>query len=279
MIRFTCPNCNEKFRVDDKHAGRKAKCSACEQSVVIPEKSEVEIHQDVEHTAHSTIKTNTGSNSSNAIFRGLFERIEGVVVKVENRVASMGTAGLGAGFSVPIEDLGISVGTGLTSAKSKVHHESVIWVKQADQKEMRFVFESEVFPCREENQIAIGLIGPRVLVAKNFSTNTKMIINKPESFHQINPPEFRWRFYGLLAAFFLIWLFSLGAMGARAVPYGTYKPPISRAIDVILIYFVCFSPIIAPIVIFIFVSKNSRKYFKLEYARQSKELNDIIKNF
>ena len=63
-----------------------------------------------------------------------------MVVKVESRVASIGTKGLGAGFSVPIEDLGISVGTGLAGSKSKVEHESVVWVKQEDQKETRFVF-------------------------------------------------------------------------------------------------------------------------------------------
>jgi predicted Zn finger-like uncharacterized protein len=279
MIRFTCPNCQEKFKVDDKYAGRKAKCSACEQSILVPDKSEHETDQDTNRNGPPPIKSIPPPDSSIGFFGGRFERIDGVVVKVENRVASIGTKGLGAGFSVPIEDLGISVGTGLAGSKSKVERESVVWVKQEDQKETRFVFGGETFPCREGNRIAIGLIGRGVLVAKNFATNQKVIINKPESFYRIDPPEFRGRFYGLLAAFFFVWFLSLGVLGARSVPYGTYKPPITQAIDSTLLFFVCLSPIVVPVIIFIVVSKKSRQFYKLEHAKQSKELKDIINNF
>lgn len=236
MIHFTCPNCLERFRVDDKHAGRKAKCSACDQSILIPKKTEVETYQDLKQHDSSQITPIPGANASDRVFSDRFERVEGIVVKVESRVASMSSTGLGAGFSVPIEDLGISLGTGLAGSKSRINHEYVVWVKQENQNERRFVFEGEVFPCREENKIAIGLIGSSVLVAKNFSTNKKVIINRPEIFFRINPPDFKTKFHGLLAAFFIFWFLLIVALSTRVVPYGTYKPPIARAIDVILIF-------------------------------------------
>jgi len=123
MIRFTCPNCHEKVKVDDKHAGRNAKCPACEQSILVPNKSEHEPDQDANRNGSPPIKTIAPADSSVGFFRNKFVRIDGLVVKVENRVASIGTKGLGTEFSVPIEDLGISVGTGLADSKSKVEHE------------------------------------------------------------------------------------------------------------------------------------------------------------
>lgn len=279
MIQFSCPNCDEKFKVDDRHAGRKAKCSACEQSILVPEKTKVENYLDPELNGSLPTNTIAAPESSVGFFGNKFERIDGLVVKVESRVASIGTKGVGAGFSVPIEDLGVSIGTGLAGSKSKVEHDSVIWVKKEDQKETRFVFNGEIFPCREGNRIAIGLIGKGILVARNYSTNQKVIVNKPESFYEINPPEFRLKFYGMLAAFFLLWFFLLTTMLARATPYGTDKSPMTQAIDFLLTCFVCFSPLIMPVVIYIFVSKNSRRYYRLEYAKQSTELNDIIRNF
>lgn len=279
MIRFSCPNCYEKFKVVDRHAGRKAKCSACEQSILVPEKSEVENDQDADLNGLLLIETIAAPESSVGFFGNKFERIDGVVVKVESRVASIGTKGLGAGFSVPIEDLGISVRTGLAGSKSRVEHESVVWVKQEDQKETRFIFDGETFPCREGNRIAIGLIGRGVLVARNYATNRKVIVNKPESFFQINPPDFRGRFYGLLAANFLLWFLSLGALAVRSVPFGTYKSPLTRAIDDALASFVGFSLLVIPVIIYIVVSKKSRQFYKLERARQSQEIKDIISNF
>jgi len=279
MIRFTCPNCHEKFKVDAKHAGRKTKCSSCEQLIQVPEING--LTTDLFPTQDSPHSTTVSSNTESPVgfFARKFARVEGIVVKVESRVASIGSNGLGAGFSVPIEELGVSVGTGLQASKSKVRHESVVWVKQEDQNEIRFVFESEIFPCREGNRIAIGSIGSGVLIAKNFATHQKVLINKPESFYKISPPDYRGRFYALLGVFFMVWIFSLVIMAARSAPYGTYKPPISQAIDNGLAFFVCLSPLLAPIVIFVFASRRSREYYKLEYRKQAKEIGDIISDF
>jgi membrane protease YdiL (CAAX protease family) len=83
----------------------------------------------------------------------------------------------------------------------------------------------------------------------------------------------------LLAAFFLIWFLSLGALAARSVPFGTYKSPLTRAIDDALASFVGFSLFVVPVIIYFFVSKKSRQFYKLERARQSQEIKDIISNF
>ena len=37
MIKFTCLNCNQSIRVDDRHAGKKGKCPKCGTAVVVPE--------------------------------------------------------------------------------------------------------------------------------------------------------------------------------------------------------------------------------------------------
>jgi hypothetical protein len=163
--------------------------------------------------------------------------------------------------------------------ESREVSENIHREQQEDQKETRFVFDGELFPCREGNRISLGLIGRGVLVARNYATNRKVIVNKPESFFQINPPDFSGRFYGLLAAFFLLWFLSLGALAARSAPFGTYKSPLTRAIDDALASFVCFSLIVVPVIIYIVVSKKSRQFYKLERARQSQEIKDIISNF
>jgi hypothetical protein len=63
------------------------------------------------------------------------------------------------------------------------------------------------------------------------------------------------------------------------VPFGTYKTPMTHAIDNVLTFFVCFSQIVVPVIIFIIASRKSRQFFKLEQAMQSKDLKDIINNF
>ena len=279
MIRFACPNCHERFKVDDNHAGRKAKCSACEQSILVPNKSGYEPDQDANRKGPPPIKNIAAPDSSVGFFGSKFARIDGVVVKVESRVASIGTKGLGAGFSVPIEDLGISVGTGLAGSKSKVEHESVVWVKQEDQKETRFVFDGETFPCREGNRIAIGCIGRGVLVARNYATTRKVIVNKPKSFYEINPPDFSSSLYGWLGVFFCFWFILVVVWMSRLESLRAYTPPINRSENDALASLVYWSPIVVPIIIFILVSRKSRQFYKLEHARQTKELNDIINNF
>ncbi len=36
MIRFACPTCGAKYKLDDKYAGKTSKCSKCESTVVVP---------------------------------------------------------------------------------------------------------------------------------------------------------------------------------------------------------------------------------------------------
>jgi predicted Zn finger-like uncharacterized protein len=36
VIQFKCPHCQKAFRVDDSYAGKQAKCSACEQQMIVP---------------------------------------------------------------------------------------------------------------------------------------------------------------------------------------------------------------------------------------------------
>jgi hypothetical protein len=35
-LTFSCPHCHKPYRVDDKHAGRKTKCTVCETSMGVP---------------------------------------------------------------------------------------------------------------------------------------------------------------------------------------------------------------------------------------------------
>ncbi len=36
MIKFACSKCGKHIAVDDKHAGKKAKCPGCGEAVVVP---------------------------------------------------------------------------------------------------------------------------------------------------------------------------------------------------------------------------------------------------
>jgi len=38
-IKFRCPNCRQKYGVDQKHAGRKIRCEKCNAKLLIPEAS------------------------------------------------------------------------------------------------------------------------------------------------------------------------------------------------------------------------------------------------
>lgn len=47
MIEFACPSCEKRYRVDDKLAGRKAKCKVCEAVMPIPLPQVEEIEEEV----------------------------------------------------------------------------------------------------------------------------------------------------------------------------------------------------------------------------------------
>ena len=97
-----------------------------------------------------------------------FSRIEGVVVKTENRSEGSSSFSLFGGLSA------------FTTTKNV--NALVVWIESEDGQEQPIILPDNGFLCREGNQIALGLFRGIPIVGINYATKIKRLLTPIERF-------------------------------------------------------------------------------------------------